>query len=107
MPLRKTKARRKPRAVSGPAKELSKDTILEKNLEIDQKCDAVEGPNLAKTQEETQPKTDDDGMDEEERKARETIAILAKKYQVISKLRYTNTSIHSCTCTCIYVGETY
>ena len=87
MPLRKAKGRRRPRAVSGPAKGLQEDTVLEENSETDKKRDAVEDTSLGKTQEETRPETlnvDDGDMDEEERRARETIALLAKKYQVIS-----------------------
>ena len=87
MPLRKTKARRRLRAASGPAKELKEDTVLEENPEIDKKCDAVDDTSSTKIQEEIRPETvavDDGVMDEEERRARETIALLAKKYQVIS-----------------------
>ena len=86
MPLRKTKARRRLRAASGSAKELKEDTVLEGNREIDKKCD-VDDTSSTKIQEEIRPETvavEDGVMDEEERRARETIALLAKKYQVIS-----------------------
>lgn len=78
MPLRKTKSRRKPKA-KVPAtrqqiKELNKETKTVPEVNPDtEECRA----------EEVRPQVADDGcMDEEERRARETIASLAKKYQV-------------------------
>lgn len=81
MPLRKTKSRRKPKA-KVPAtrqqiKDLSKETKTVPEVNPDtEECGA-------ESEEEVRSQAADDGcMDEEERRARETIASLAKKYQV-------------------------
>lgn len=84
MPLRKTKSRRRPKApaTSQQIKESSKEakTVPEVNPDTAE-C-------RADSEEEARPQTaDDGGMDEEERRARETIALLAKKYQVTNDTR--------------------
>lgn len=81
MPLRKTKSRRRPTAsaTSQQIKELNK----EDKAVSDVNPDTIE--SRAESEQEARLQTADGGdMDDEERKARETIALLAKKYQVTS-----------------------
>lgn len=81
MPLRKTKGRRRPRAPAAGRAKGDPESEVHVNPEKDkeQSHDPVEDK-------ETHPESADGcGMDEEERRARETIALLAKKYQVTNK----------------------
>lgn len=84
MPLRKTKSRRKPKAPATrqQIREMNKETKTVPEMNPDTaEC-------RAESEEEVRPQTADDGcMDEEERRARETIASLAKKYQVTNDTR--------------------
>ena len=84
MPLRKAKGRRKPpkAASAGPVKRSARDTGTEENQEEEED----------KAEEETRPESQEAFMDEEERRARETIALLAKKYQVTIQYSYTCSS---------------
>lgn len=79
MPLRKTKSRRRP-ATSATSQQM-KESNKEDKAVSDLNPDTVE--SRPESEQEAQLQTADGGdMDEEERKARETIALLAKKYQV-------------------------
>ena len=88
MPLRKRKGRRKPKSpASRQAKEDTPDVIPDEAKDVVETEGGAQ-PKRASTRSETLQTVGDgsgDGeMDEEERRARETIALLAKKYQVQS-----------------------
>ena len=75
MPLRKRKGRRRPKLP--PSSEAKDTNPSEENAEKEGDEEEVEGETAAAQER-------DASMDEEERRARETIAQLAKKYQVSS-----------------------
>ena len=72
MPLRKRKGRRRPEVAPSENQE-----SVQSEENVEKKGDEEEGETVA---------VRDASMDEEEKRARETIALLAKKYQVSSVL---------------------
>ena len=88
MPLRKRKGRRRREVAPSENQE-----SVQSEENVEKKRDEEEGETVA---------VRDASMDEEEKRARETIALLAKKYQVSSVLILYQPSTSSCVCVCVW-----